>query len=60
MEPIEVLKESGLINNKLILAHGTFLSDDDLNSFKDKDVTVVHNPLSNLNLGCGGMTQTPA
>ena len=53
MEPIEVLKESGLINNKLILAHGTFLSDDDLNSFKDKDASVVHNPLSNLNLGCG-------
>jgi len=53
MKPIDVLKESGLINNKLILAHCTFLSDEDLSSFKDKDISVAHNPISNLNLGCG-------
>ena len=53
MKPIEVLKKSGLINNKLILAHCTFLDEENLKAFKDKDISVVHNPISNLNLGCG-------
>ena len=53
MAPIEVLKESNLINNKLILAHATFIDDESLEVFKDKDVSFVHNPVSNLNLGCG-------
>lgn len=47
------LESTGLLRNKLILAHATFLSDDVLESFKDKDVSLVHNPVSNLNLGCG-------
>ncbi len=51
--PLEVLKFTGLINNKLILAHATFITDEELNAFKDKDISFVHNPLSNLNLGCG-------
>ncbi len=51
--PLEVLKSTGLIDNKLILAHATFITDDELNAFKDKDISCVHNPISNLNLGCG-------
>ena len=51
--PLEVLKSTNLINNKLILAHATFITDEELNCFKDKEVSFVHNPLSNLNLGCG-------
>lgn len=51
--PLEVLKSTNLINNKLILAHATFITDEELNAFKDKDISFVHNPLSNLNLGCG-------
>ena len=51
--PLEVLKSTNLINNKLILAHATFITDVELNCFKDKEVSFVHNPLSNLNLGCG-------
>ena len=53
MKPIDVLKETGLINNKLILAHCTYLDDENLKAFKDKDISIVHNPISNLNLGCG-------
>ena len=53
MKPIDVLKTSGLINNKLILAHCTYLDDENLDSFKGKDISIVHNPISNLNLGCG-------
>jgi 5-methylthioadenosine/S-adenosylhomocysteine deaminase len=51
--PLEVLKETNLINNKLILAHATFIDDESLECFKDKDIHFVHNPISNLNLGCG-------
>lgn len=45
------LKETGMLRNKLILAHGTFIDDIDL--LKDYDVSISYNPISNLNLGCG-------
>ncbi len=51
--PLSVLIDTGLINNKLILAHATFIDDDSLEYFKDKDISFVTNPVSNLNLGCG-------
>lgn len=50
--PVEVLEETGLINNKLILAHATFVLED-LEKLKGKDISFSHNPISNLNLGCG-------
>ena len=53
LSPLEVLKESHLIDSKLILAHATFIDDKSLKEFKDKDISFVHNPVSNLNLGCG-------
>jgi 5-methylthioadenosine/S-adenosylhomocysteine deaminase len=40
-----------LLNNKLILAHGVYI--DDIEEFKNKDISIVHNPISNLALGCG-------
>ncbi|MGM9834535.1 MAG: amidohydrolase [Bacilli bacterium] len=49
--PIKALEKTGLINNKLILAHGTFI--ENIEDLKYKDVSIVHNPVSNLNLGCG-------
>lgn len=51
--PVNALKDLGLLENKLILAHCTFIDEDDLKILKDKDVSFVHNPVSNLNLGCG-------
>ncbi len=53
ISPLEVLKKTNLIDNKLILAHCTFIDDKSLKEFKDKDISFVHNPVSNLNLGCG-------
>ena len=50
-EWLDVLKDTGLIDKKLILAHGTFLSH--LDELKNKDISVCTNPISNLNLGCG-------
>lgn len=53
MNPAEALDDVGLFRNKLILAHGTFLNDKDLEVLKGKDASIVTNPISNLNLGCG-------
>ena len=50
-EWLDVLKEANLLDKKLILAHGTFLSH--LDELKGKDISICTNPLSNLNLGCG-------
>ncbi len=47
--PKEAIKP--LLENKLILAHGVYV--DNIEQFKDKDISIVHNPVSNLALGCG-------
>ena len=52
-DPVKALDKTGLLRNKLILAHGTFITDKGLKLFKDKNVSICHNPISNLNLGCG-------
>ena len=52
-KPVEVLNDVGFLNHKLILAHGVFITDEEINLLKNKDVSIVHNPISNLNLGCG-------
>ena len=49
--PFNALKDTGMLDTKLILAHGTFI--DEIDKLKDYDVSVIHNPISNLNLGCG-------
>lgn len=51
--PTEVFNECGLFNNKTIAAHGVYLSDNDLDILKEKNVSVVHNPSSNLKLASG-------
>ena len=53
MMPMEVLEKSKIFNHKLVLAHGTFISDMELDMIKEKDVSICTNPVSNLNLGCG-------
>lgn len=53
MSPLEVLKKANVFKNHLIMAHATFIDDESLEYFRDKDVHFVHNPISNLNLGCG-------
>mgnify|MGYP005759030703 FL=1 len=53
MKPMEVLDKVGMLEKRVILGHGTFLSDGEINMIKDRDVSVCTNPVSNLNLGCG-------
>ena len=51
--PVNALNELGFLDNKLILAHCTFINPDDQKLLLNKNVSFVHNPVSNLNLGCG-------
>ncbi len=53
MDPVKALDKVGLLKNKLVLAHGTFISDKGLKLLNKKNVSICHNPISNLNLGCG-------
>ena len=52
-KPVEVLRDVGFLNHKLILAHGVYIDDEEIELLKGKDVSIAHNPVSNLNLGCG-------
>jgi len=52
--PIQYLDQCGFFDgNKVYLAHCVKATDDDLKIMKSKDVTLVHNPSSNLKLGSG-------
>ena len=51
--PATALKNLGYLNHKLILAHGTFISEEDQVILSKGNVSIVTNPISNLNLGCG-------
>lgn len=53
MDPVDALESVGLLRNKLILAHGTFISDEGIKKLSSYDVSISHNPVSNLDLGCG-------
>lgn len=49
----EYLKETGIFDSKVILAHGVHVSKSDLEFLKTVDAGVVHNPISNQKLGSG-------
>ncbi|WP_130819947.1 amidohydrolase [Anaerococcus vaginimassiliensis] len=53
MSPTKVFEKSGIFKNKTIAAHGIYLSDDDLDIIKENNVSIVHNPNSNLKLSSG-------
>lgn len=49
----EYLKETGIFDSKVILAHGVYAGREDLEFLKTVDAGVVHNPISNQKLGSG-------
>ena len=51
--PTEVFNECSVFDNRTMAAHGVLLSDDDIKILKEKNVSVVHNPSSNLKLSSG-------
>lgn len=53
MKPIKVLESLGYLENKLILAHGVHLEDENIHLLKRNNIYISHNIVSNLCLGCG-------
>jgi len=52
---IEHLNDLGLLNKRLSINHSVWVDDNDMKLMADNDVTVIHNPISNLKLGSGIM-----
>lgn len=51
--PVQWLDKMGCLNGKALLAHGIWLSDEDMELIYAKKLSVVHNPTSNMKLGSG-------
>ena len=51
--PAEWFNDLGCFENPTLAAHCVWVEDSDMDILKDKGVTVVHNPTSNLKLGSG-------
>ncbi len=51
--PVQVYAESGLFDRPVNIAHGVWLTDEDLKIVRASGSTVTHNPTSNLKLGSG-------
>lgn len=47
------IEETGLFDSKTIAAHCVWLSDDDIQLMKKYDISVAHNPASNMKLASG-------
>ncbi len=53
MRPPEILEKMGTFDVPTIAAHCVFLNDNDREILRRNNVTIVHNPTSNLKLGSG-------
>ena len=55
IRPVKLLEQTGLLETKLIAAHSIWLDDSELDLMAKNNVTVVHNPTSNMKLATGGV-----
>jgi 5-methylthioadenosine/S-adenosylhomocysteine deaminase len=55
IRPVELLKETGLLNVDLIAAHAIWLNDNEIDLLTKNNVTLVHNPVSNMKISTGGV-----
>ena len=53
MRPFEYLNDIGFLKEDVIAAHCVWLSDNEINIIKDKNIQVSHNPCSNMKLASG-------
>ncbi len=51
--PVQLLDEIGFLDSKTVIAHGVWLSEEDMRILKDRGVSVAHCPSSNLKLSSG-------
>lgn len=53
MTPCDLLEKTGIFDNKVVAAHCVHLNDNDLDIIKNKSVSAVYNPQSNMKLASG-------
>lgn len=53
--PVKVFDDLGLLNERTICAHSVWLDDEDIEILKERRVSLVHNPASNMKLASGFM-----
>ena len=51
--PVEYLDELGFLGSDVLAAHAIWLSEHEMNILKDQQVSVIHNPISNMKLSSG-------
>ena len=51
--PAKYFYDLGLFDNPVYAAHGVWCNGDDIRLLKEKNVSIVHNPTSNMKLGSG-------
>lgn len=51
--PVRLLEEIGFLDSNVVIAHGVWLDDEELEILKRKGVSVVYNPVSNMKLSSG-------
>ncbi len=51
--PAQLFCDAGVFDVKTVAAHCVWVSDEDVEIFREKGVTVAHNPVSNLKLASG-------
>lgn len=56
VRPAPYLDEVGLLHERMVLAHGLWLDDDELALVAERGATVVTNPVSNMKLASGAST----
>jgi 5-methylthioadenosine/S-adenosylhomocysteine deaminase len=54
LRPVEALERFGLLDaHRVLLAHGVWLDDSEIAILADRDIGIVHNPVSNMKLASG-------
>jgi len=51
--PFEYLEDIGFLNSDVLAAHGVWLSKEEIEIIKDRNVKISHNPCSNMKLASG-------
>ncbi|MDR1154501.1 MAG: amidohydrolase [Bacteroidales bacterium] len=51
--PVRYLDQLGMLSPRLMIAHGIYIDDEEIQMLADTGVQVVHNPASNMKLGSG-------
>ncbi|MDG7036253.1 MAG: amidohydrolase family protein [Nitrososphaerota archaeon] len=53
LSPFKYLKKVGLLNNRLIAAHGVYITEEEIGLVRDSGAILAHCPRSNARLGSG-------